>query len=158
MAKKQLTRTLDTSTAAGQEQALQLLQEASKLTAAMPTVDTLAVTATLTPEPAPVSSEAAVEKTTEAPPQSIAPNIAPKKAGKPKTEKRGRPAKGDPNEGGSVKLIADGSSVKRINMDFPLDLYERIESEIDETGQTVKGFFLMLTKQYFKNRNNTPSV
>ena len=99
-------------------------------------------------------AEKMVETQTEAPPEYV----APKKAGKPKTEKRGRPVKGDPNEGGSVKLIADGSSVKRINMDFPLDLYERIESEIDETGQTVKGFFLMLTKQYFKNRNNTPSV
>ena len=160
MAKKQLTRTLDTSTAAGQEQALRLLQEASKLTVAAPTP---AQTPTL--EPALMSEavaeaeaekmvEKVIEPQTEAPPQYV----APKKAAKPKVEKRGRPAKGDPNEGSSVKLIADGSSVKRINMDFPLDIYERIESEIDDTGQTVKGFFLMLAKQYFKNRNNTPSV
>ena len=164
MAKKQLTRTLDTSTAAGQEQALRLLQEASKLTVAAPTL-----AQTPTSEPALVSKAVAeivtekvedkmkekmVETQTEAPPQYV----APKKAAKPKVEKRGRPAKGDPNEGSSVKLIADGSSVKRINMDFPLDLYERIESEIDDTGQTVKGFFLMLAKQYFKNRNSTPSV
>lgn len=148
MAKKQLTRTLDTSTAAGQEQALRLLQEASKLTVTTPTV-----VAPPTPEPALVSG-AVVETQTEAPPQYV----TPKKAAKPKVEKRGRPAKGDPNEGSSVKLIADGSSVKRINMDFPLDIYERIESEIDDTGQTIKGFFLMLAKQYFKNRNNTPSV
>ena len=148
MAKKQLTRTLDTSTAEGQEQALRLLQEASKLTVAMP-----APMAPPIPKPALVS-EATAEEKTKAPPQYV----APKKAAKPKIEKRGRPAKGDPNEGGSVKLIADGSSVKRINMDFPLDIYERIESEIDDTGQTVKGFFLMLAKQYFKNRNNTPSV
>jgi hypothetical protein len=148
MAKKQLTRTLDTSTAEGQEQALRLLQEASKLTVAMP-----APVAPPIPEPA-LMSEAIVEEKTEVPVQ----NVAPKKTVKPKIEKRGRPAKGDPNEGGSVKLIADGSSVKRINMDFPLDIYERIESEIDDTGQTVKGFFLMLSKQYFKNRNNTPSV
>ena len=149
MAKKQLTRTLDTSTAAGQEQALRLLQEASKLTVAMPTPAPTPI-----PEPALMSVATAVEENTEVPPQ----NVAPKKTAKPKVEKRGRPAKGDPNEGGSVKLIADGSSVKRINMDFPLDLYERIESEIDDTGQTVKGFFLMLAKQYFKNRNSSPSV
>ena len=152
MAKKQLTRTLDTSTAAGQEQALRLLQEASKLTVVEPTL-----TQTPTPEPALMSeavAEKMVEPQTEAPPQYV----APKKAAKPKMEKRGRPAKGDPNEGSSVKLIAGGTSVKRINMDFPLDLYERIESEIDDTGQTVKGFFLMLAKQYFKNRNNTPAV
>ena len=155
MAKKQLTRTLDTSTAAGQEQALRLLQEASKLTIAAPT-----------PEPALVS-EAVTETTTEkvvavekveTQPETTPQFVAPKKAAKPKIEKRGRPAKGDPNEGSSVKLIADGSSVKRINMDFPLDLYERIESEIDDTGQTVKGFFLMLAKQYFKNRNGSSSI
>jgi hypothetical protein len=140
MAKKSLTRTLDTSTAEGQEQALRMLQQASTLTIAQPTIIA-----------APIAEPKLVA---EAPPQYI----APKKAQKVKIEKRGRPAKGDPNEGGSVKQIADGSSVKRINMDFPLDLYERIESEIDDTGQTVKGFFLMLAKQYFKNRNNTPSV
>lgn len=140
MAKKSLTRTLDTSTAEGQEQALRLLQQASQIkTVATPTVE-----------------ETIVAPELEEPPQYKAPKKA--SAPKSKIEKRGRPAKGDPNEGGSVKLIADGSSVKRINMDFPLDLYERIEFEIDETGQTVKGFFLMLAKQYFKNRNSTPSV
>ena len=150
MAKKQLTRTLDTSTAAGQEQALRLLQEASKLTTALPTVAAPLMSA---PERTLVS-EAVVETQTEV----LTQPAAPKKTTKAKVEKRGRPAKGDPNEGGSVKLIADGSSVKRINMDFPLDLYERVEAEIADTGQTVKGFFLMLTKQYFKNRNNTPSA
>jgi hypothetical protein len=140
MAKKQLTRTLDTSTAEGQEQALRMLQQASTLTIAQPTVF-----APIIAEP-----EIAIEPTPKA--------VTPKKTAKPKAEKRGRPAKGDPNEGASVKLIADGTSVKRINMDFPLDLYERIESEIDDSGQTVKGFFLMLTKQYFKNRNNTASA
>jgi hypothetical protein len=139
MAKKQLTRTLDTSTAEGQEQALRLLQQVSQ------------------PKPttAPIEQAIVAPKIeSEATPQYKAPKKA--SAPKPKVEKRGRPAKGDPNEGASIKLIADGTSVKRINMDFPLDLYERIESEIDYTGQTVKGFFLMLAKQYFKNRNNTP--
>jgi hypothetical protein len=151
MAKKQLTRTLDTSTAEGQEQALRLLQQVTQpkiLSPISPVVDTVAA------EPKVQVIQPLVEKT--APPQYKAPK---QPATAKKVEpKRGRPAKGDPNEGGSVKLIADGTSVKRINMDFPLDLYERIESEIDDTGQTVKGFFLMLAKQYFKNRNNTPSV
>lgn len=141
MTKKSLTRTLDTSTAEGQEQALRMLQQTPTLAIAQPVVAQPPI-----PEPSLV---------VETPPQYV----APKKIQKVKTEKaekRGRPAKGDPNEGGSVKLIADGSSVKRINMDFPLDLYERIETEIDDTGQTVKGFFLMLAKQYFKNRNSTP--
>ncbi len=126
MAKKQLTRTLDTSTAVGQEEVLRLLQQAAQ---AKPLI-------------APVSAKLMTAKETPTP------------KSKPPIEKRGRPAKGDPNVGASVKFIADGSSVKRINMDFPLDVYERIEAEIDDTGQTVKGFFLMLTKQYFRSRNN----
>ena len=136
MAKKQLTRTLDTSTAAGQEEALRLLQQAKS-----------SIVAPAAPVPARL---VAAEET---PPQYEAPKKSPAPKSKPKVEKRGRPAKGDPNVGASVKFIADGSSVKRINMDFPLDVYERIEAEIDDTGQTVKGFFLMLTKQYFKSRN-----
>ena len=131
MAKKQLTRSLDTSTAAGQEEALRLLQQATQAKLS------IAVPATLT-----------TAKNTL--PQYETPKKAATPKSKPNIEKRGRPAKGDPNIGASVKLVADGSSVKRINMDFPLDLYERVEAEIEETGQTVKGFFLMLTKQYFK--------
>jgi hypothetical protein len=150
MAKKQLTRTLDTSTAEGQEQALRLLQQVTqaKTLSPLPTIETIL-------KPTVEVAQPLVEKAV-APPQYK----ASKQAATPKKveQKRGRPAKGDPNEGGSVKLIADGSSVKRINMDFPLDLYERIEGEIDETGQTVKGFFLMLAKQYFKNRNNASSI
>ena len=139
MAKKQLSRTLDTTTAAGQEEALRLLQQAAQ---AKPTI--AAPVAFVAPVPAKLRTAE------EAPPQyeTLKKAAAPKS--KPKIEKRGRPAKGDPNVGASVKLVADGSLVKRINMDFPLDVYERVEAEIEETGQTVKGFFLMLTKQYFK--------
>ena len=136
MAKKQLTRTLDTSTAAGQEEALRLLQQSAQ--AKPPTAAPVA----------PVSAMLVAAKKT--PPQYETPKKAATPKSKPKVEKRGRPAKGDPNIGASVKLVADGSSVKRINMDFPLDIYERVEAEIEETWQTVKGFFLMLTKQYFK--------
>ena len=42
------------------------------------------------------------------------------------------------------------STVKRLNMDMPQDLYELIEAEVEETGQTVKGFFVMLTRQHFR--------
>ena len=139
MAKKQLTRTLDTTTAAGQEEALRLLQQAAQ--AKQPIVTPVA----------PVPATLVAAKAT--PPQYETPKKAATPKSTPKIEKRGRPAKGDPNVGASVKLVADGSLVKRINMDFPLDVYERIEAEIDDTGQTVKGFFLMLTKQYFKSRN-----
>ncbi len=42
------------------------------------------------------------------------------------------------------------SPVKRINMDMPQDLYQFIEEEVEETGQTVKGFFVALVKQHFR--------
>ncbi len=42
--------------------------------------------------------------------------------------------------------------VKRINMDMPNDLYDLIEQEIAETGQTVKGFFVSLTRQHFRTQ------
>ena len=152
MAKKQLTRTLDTSTAEGQEQALRLLQQVTQPKIVSPIIPIVESIVEPIVEETTMPLEEAIKET----PQYKTPKqpTTPKKV----EQKRGRPAKGDPNEGGSVKLISDGSSVKRINMDFPLDLYERIESEIDDTGQTVKGFFLMLAKQYFKNRSNTPSV
>ena len=40
--------------------------------------------------------------------------------------------------------------VKRLNMDMPHELYDLIEAELEETGQTVKGFFVMLTRQHFR--------
>lgn len=47
----------------------------------------------------------------------------------------------------------DPKEVKRLNMDIPMDLYEQIEGEIEENGQTVKGFFVMLAKQYFRAKS-----
>jgi hypothetical protein len=44
------------------------------------------------------------------------------------------------------------AEVKRINMDMPQDLYELIEAEVAETGQTIKGFFVMLSRQHFRTK------
>ena len=41
---------------------------------------------------------------------------------------------------------------KRLNMEIGQDLYDQIEAEIEETGQTIKGFFVMLAKQHFKSK------
>ena len=41
---------------------------------------------------------------------------------------------------------------KRLNMEIGQDLYDQIEAEIEETGQTIKGFFVMLAKQHFRNK------
>jgi hypothetical protein len=50
------------------------------------------------------------------------------------------------------KKVKEVREVKRLNMDVPMDLYDQIEAEIDENGQTVKGFFVMLARQYFRNK------
>jgi uncharacterized coiled-coil protein SlyX len=50
------------------------------------------------------------------------------------------------------KKIKEVKEVKRLNMDVPMDLYDQIEAEIDENGQTVKGFFVMLARQYFRSK------
>ena len=42
--------------------------------------------------------------------------------------------------------------MKRLNMEIGQDLYDQIEAEIEETGQTIKGFFVMLAKQHFKSK------
>ena len=53
---------------------------------------------------------------------------------------------------GKVEPETSAKNVKRLNMDIPQDLYNQIEAEIDENGQTVKGFFVMLARQYFRNK------
>ena len=53
---------------------------------------------------------------------------------------------------GKVEPETPVKNVKRLNMDIPQDLYNQIEAEIDENGQTVKGFFVMLARQYFRNK------
>jgi hypothetical protein len=55
-------------------------------------------------------------------------------------------------KGGKIEPETPVKNVKRLNMDIPQDLYNQIESEIDENGQTVKGFFVMLARQYFRNK------
>lgn len=42
--------------------------------------------------------------------------------------------------------------VHRVTIDFPITLFEKIEAETEETGQTFKGFFVGLARDYFKEK------
>jgi hypothetical protein len=43
-------------------------------------------------------------------------------------------------------------ALQRVTVDVPKPLYDDIKSEIEETGQTLKGFFIALAKKYFKDK------
>ena len=52
----------------------------------------------------------------------------------------------------NTDAAAKNKPMKRLNMEIGQDLYDQIEAEIEETGQTIKGFFVMLAKQHFKSK------
>jgi uncharacterized protein with NAD-binding domain and iron-sulfur cluster len=53
----------------------------------------------------------------------------------------------------SVNLQQDtekSSKIQRITVDMPLDLYEQMKDEVDDNGQTIKGFVVNLVKAHFR--------
>jgi uncharacterized protein with NAD-binding domain and iron-sulfur cluster len=53
----------------------------------------------------------------------------------------------------SVNLQQDTekpSKIQRITVDMPLDLYEQMKDEVDDNGQTIKGFVVNLVKAHFR--------
>jgi hypothetical protein len=124
MERKKLTRTINTKTAEGQEEALRALQEQLE----QPVVETQPIVE----QRAPLNTYA----------ETV---VEPRRMAAPRQERNAPPSK-------VAKPTAPKRDVKRINMDIPTDLNDLIEAEIEETGQTVKGFFVMLARQYFRNR------
>jgi hypothetical protein len=47
-------------------------------------------------------------------------------------------------------LTTKPAKVQRITVDMPLELYERIKNEVEDNGQTIKGFIVNLVKFYFQ--------
>lgn len=41
---------------------------------------------------------------------------------------------------------------QRITVDMPLELYERMKDEVDDNGQTIKGFVVNLVKSHFSKK------
>ena len=126
--KKKLTRTLNVQTAEGQELALEALNAHLRQKNAPPQYPTV-----LEEKTAEIENK-----------QGEIKNLAKKFSAKTK-----KVAKNTEN----LAKTTIPRNVKRLNMDLPQDLYEKIETEITETGQTVKGFFVMLARQHFKNKN-----
>ena len=42
--------------------------------------------------------------------------------------------------------------IQRITVDMPLELYERMKDQVDDNGQTIKGFIVSLVKQHFAKK------
>ena len=40
--------------------------------------------------------------------------------------------------------------IQRITVDMPIELYDRMKDEVDDNGQTIKGFIVNLVKGHFK--------
>jgi hypothetical protein len=43
-------------------------------------------------------------------------------------------------------------NVQRITVDFPQFLYDKMKSEIEDTGQTMKGFIVGLVRDHFTRK------
>lgn len=42
--------------------------------------------------------------------------------------------------------------IQRITVDMPIDLYERMKGEVEDNGQTIKGFIVNLVRGHFKKQ------
>lgn len=48
-------------------------------------------------------------------------------------------------------VLADkNTKVQRITVDMPIDLYEKMKTEVEDNGQTIKGFIVNLVRSHFK--------
>ena len=41
----------------------------------------------------------------------------------------------------------------RLTIDFPIELYEELKAEADATGRTMKGFLVMLARDYLQDKH-----
>lgn len=46
--------------------------------------------------------------------------------------------------------VEKSGKIQRITVDMPIELYERMKDEVDDNGQTIKGFIVNLVKGHFK--------
>lgn len=42
------------------------------------------------------------------------------------------------------------NKIQRITVDMPIDLYDKMKNEVDDNGQTIKGFVVNLVRAHFK--------
>jgi hypothetical protein len=43
--------------------------------------------------------------------------------------------------------------IQRITVDMPIELYEKMKDEVEDNGQTIKGFIVNLVKFHFTKKN-----
>jgi hypothetical protein len=49
-------------------------------------------------------------------------------------------------------VVEKTGKIQRITVDMPLELYERMKDEVDDNGQTIKGFVVNLVKSHFSKK------
>jgi hypothetical protein len=50
----------------------------------------------------------------------------------------------------STDITERSGKIQRITVDMPIDLYERMKGEVEDNGQTIKGFIVNLVRAHFK--------
>lgn len=55
----------------------------------------------------------------------------------------------------SIDTAISGKSAKiqRITVDMPIELYEKMKDEVEDNGQTIKGFIVNLVKFHFTKKS-----
>jgi hypothetical protein len=51
-----------------------------------------------------------------------------------------------------VEATEKEAKTQRITVDMPIDLYERMKDEVEDRGQTIKGFIVGLVKTHFAKK------
>ena len=54
------------------------------------------------------------------------------------------------NSNNTEIAVEKSGKIQRITVDMPIELYERMKDEVDDNGQTIKGFIVNLVKGHFK--------
>jgi hypothetical protein len=52
----------------------------------------------------------------------------------------------------NTEAIEKEVKTQRITVDMPIDLYERMKDEVEDRGQTIKGFIVGLVKTHFAKK------
>jgi hypothetical protein len=50
----------------------------------------------------------------------------------------------------NAEIAERTGKIQRITVDMPIDLYERMKGEVEDNGQTIKGFIVNLVRAHFK--------
>jgi hypothetical protein len=56
------------------------------------------------------------------------------------------------NSSNDTVLAVKATKIQRITVDMPIELYEKMKDEVEDNGQTIKGFIVNLVKFHFTKK------